>query len=82
MLFVEKKLIQRLYIFAKALQTIKQVEFIDKKKFAKVILNKKFKTFIVYFIILEAFLKLSKIIIHFLQVAQLISNNFLQIAIF
>ena len=46
--FLKKKLIWRSYIITKALPTIKQVEFINKKKFAKVALDENFKTFIIY----------------------------------
>lgn len=37
--FVKRELIWRSYTIVEALQTIKQVEFINKKKFAKVALD-------------------------------------------
>lgn len=52
--FAEKKLIWRSYSIAKALSTAKRVELIDKKKFAKVTLDKESETFVVYVAALEA----------------------------
>ena len=46
--FVKKELTRRFYTTAEALLTIKQVEFINKKKFAKAALDKSFETFIAY----------------------------------
>ena len=46
--FVEKELTWRFYTTAEALPTIKRVEFINKKKFAKVALDEKSKTFVIY----------------------------------
>ena len=46
--FVEKKLTWRSYTTAKALPTIKQVELINKKEFAKAALDKKSETFVVH----------------------------------
>ena len=46
--FVEKELIWRSYTTAKALPTIKQVELIDKKEFAKAALDKNSETFVVH----------------------------------
>lgn len=60
--FAEKKLSEKSYITAKALPTIKQVEFIDMKKFAKMILDKDSKIFIIYIAALEVVL--AEIIIH------------------
>lgn len=48
------KFIWRSYTNAKALSTTNRVEFIDKKKFAKVALDKNLKTFIIYVSALEA----------------------------
>ena len=46
--FVEMELTWRSYITAEALPTSKQVEFINKKEFAKVALDKNFKTFVIH----------------------------------
>ena len=46
--FVEKELIWRSYTTAKALQTTKRVELIDKKEFAKVALDENSETFVVH----------------------------------
>ena len=51
-LFIEKKLTWRSYTTTKNLSTTKQVKFINKKEFTKVVLDKNFKTFIVYVIFL------------------------------
>lgn len=67
--FTEKKLIYRFYFNAKALSTIKQIKFIDKKEFIKAELNKELKTFVVYVVALKTLL--SKIIIYFSQKAQI-----------
>ena len=48
--YIEKKLTWKFYTIAKVLPTTKQVELIDKKKFAKVVLNKNFETFATYMI--------------------------------
>lgn len=53
LLFVEWKLIWRLYTLVKTLLTTKQVEIIDKKEFVKVMLDKNSKTFIVYIAALQ-----------------------------
>lgn len=47
-LFVEKKLILRFYSTIKAISTIKRVEMINKKKFAKTVLDGNFETFVIY----------------------------------
>lgn len=52
--YIEKKFTWRSYITAKALLITKQVMFIDKKDFAKVILDKESKTFVVHIPALEA----------------------------
>lgn len=46
--FAEKKLTWKTYIAKKALLTTRQVEIINKKKFAKNILNENIKAYIVY----------------------------------
>ena len=46
--FAKKKFLQKTYIVAEALPTIFWVKFIDKKKFAKTVLNKNVETFIVH----------------------------------
>ena len=46
--FLEKKLIWRSYIIAKALPSTKRVELINKKEFAKVKLDENFKTFVIH----------------------------------
>lgn len=46
--FVKIKLTWRFYTTAKIFYTIKQKKFIDKKKLAKVILNKKVEAFIMH----------------------------------
>lgn len=75
--FVERVLIWRSYITAKTLLIIKYIKLINKKKFAKIILDKKLKTFVVYI----ATLKTLEIIIYLLQKTQIISNNLVQIAV-
>lgn len=52
--FVKKKLTWRFYIANKALPIIKQVEFIEKKKFTKTALNKNFEIFVMHIAILKA----------------------------
>ena len=66
--FTEKKLTWRSYTIAKFLSTTKWVELINKKKFAKIALDKDFKTFMVYVLTLETLL--ARIKIHFLKEAQ------------
>ena len=55
-LFLEQKLILKSYTAAEALSTTKQVEFIDKKEFAKAALDAKLKTLIIHIIALKALL--------------------------
>lgn len=64
-LFTNQKLNWRSYITAKALPIIWQIKIIDKKKFAKVILNKDFKTFVIHVATLEA--PLARMTIHLSQ---------------
>lgn len=51
--FTEKELTWRYYIAAKALPTTKWVELIDKKKFAKTVLDKESETFVMHVTALE-----------------------------
>ena len=51
--FAEKKLTWRSYTAAEALPTTKRVELIDKREFAKAVLDKEFETFVVYIIALK-----------------------------
>ena len=60
--FAEKKLTWRLYTAAEVLPTIKRVELINKKEFAKAALDAESKTFIVHISALKA--SLSGMIIH------------------
>ena len=46
--FIEKELIWRFYITAKALPTTKRIELIDKKEFAKAALDRNSKTFVIH----------------------------------
>ena len=48
--FIEKELIWRSYTTAKTLPTIKRIKLINKKEFAKAILDKNFETFVIYVI--------------------------------
>ena len=43
-----KKVVYRFYIIAKALPTTKRIKFINKKKFAQVVLDKNFEIFIIH----------------------------------
>lgn len=54
---------------------MKSLKFIDNKKFVKKALNGSFETFIVNIAVLKAFLRSSKMIIHFLQETQLFDDN-------
>ena len=46
--FPEQKFVLKIYMAAKALQTTKKVEIIDKKKFVIAVLNADNKTFVVH----------------------------------
>lgn len=46
--FVKKELIWRLYTLTKTLPTTKQLEIIDKKEFAKAIIEQNIEIFVVY----------------------------------
>ena len=48
--FAQKKLTWRSYTAAEALPTIKQVELIDRKEFAKTVLDKHVKAFVIHMI--------------------------------
>lgn len=67
MSFIKRKFILRFYTTTKALPNIKQVKFLNKKKFTKAALNKNFKSFVIYIIALEI-LPASTITIHLLEI--------------
>ena len=46
--FVEKELIYKFYTTAKALPTINEIEFINKKEFVKTKLDENFETFVIH----------------------------------
>ena len=69
--FAEKELTWRFFTTAKALLTIKRVELIDKKKFAKAALDKKSKTFVIHVAALKALLGSREMTIHLTRVAQI-----------
>lgn len=52
--FIEKKLIWRFYTTIKALPNTKQIDLTDKNEFAKVVLNKESKMFVMYVAALKA----------------------------
>lgn len=54
--FIEREFIWRFYIATKALPITKQVELINKNKFAKAALYEDFKIFVVHIAALEALL--------------------------
>ena len=54
--FTKKELTQKTYTIAETLPTTKQVEFIDKKKFAKEALDAESKTFVIYVAALKVLL--------------------------
>ena len=64
--FAWKKLISRFYTAIKALSTTKQVEIIDKKKFAKTALDKNVEPFIIHVI----FFSINLMPMHLAQKAQ------------
>lgn len=51
--FLAWQLTWKSYIVAKALPTTKQIELIDKKEFAKAVLDENSETFVIYVIILS-----------------------------
>lgn len=50
----------KFYTLVKVLPTIKKIQLIDKKEFAKGVLDREFQTFVMYVVVLES----SKMIIH------------------
>lgn len=70
-LFAEKKLIWEFYTTAKVLPITKWVNLINKKKFAKAVLNKNSKIFVIYIAVLETLL--SKLLIYQDKKAQITS---------
>lgn len=66
-------------MIAKALPTIKWIEFIEKKKFAKAALDKKSKTLMVYITSLEALLAKKKIYLS--KTAQITKSNSIQVLV-
>lgn len=68
MMSTNKKLTQRSYTATEALFITKQVELIDKKKSAKIILDENFDTFIVYIAALEALPEITEMTIYFSQI--------------
>ena len=76
--FAEKELTWRSYTAAKALPTTKRIELIDKKEFAKAMLDAKSETFMVHVSALEA--PLSGMTIHLSRAAQIIGSNPVQVA--
>ena len=65
--FAKKKLIWRFYTTKEALPITWRVEFINKKEFARAVLDKESKTFVVYVTALEALLV--EMTIHLLRAA-------------
>lgn len=62
--FIEKEFTWRFYTTTEALPTIKRVEFIDKRKFVKVVLNKDSENFVIYIAVLEVLSKLAEMTIY------------------
>lgn len=58
--FAKKEIIWRFYIGAKALPNTKQIKLINKKKFAKIMLDENFQAFVIH----VTFLNLSLILIY------------------
>ena len=73
MLVLERKFTCNFYTTAKALPTIKRVELINKKEFAKAALDAKSETFIMHIAALEALL--ARMFIHPLREAQIAVLN-------
>ena len=67
--FAKKELIWRFYTAVEALPTTKRVELIDKKEFAKTVLDEKSEIFVVHVVALEALL--AGMAIHLSQKAQI-----------
>lgn len=79
MQFIEKELTWRSYTPNKVLPMTRWMKFINKKEFAKVALDKNFKTFVVYVAALKA-LPASIIMIHLLWTVQIIGGDSMQVA--
>lgn len=79
-LLAKQKFTWRSYRPAKALSTTKRVKFIDKKKFAKVILDENSKIFVMYIATLKAPPVSARITVYFSQIAQIIIENLIQAA--
>lgn len=75
MQFMKKELEQKSYIATEALSIIKKVEFIDKKRFMAVALDKNIETFIVYVAILFTALIIQVYSTRQVQVSLLFANK-------
>lgn len=53
--FLEKELIRKSYMIAKTLLTNEKIEFIDNENFAKTVLDRNFKSFVINLLALEIF---------------------------
>ena len=69
--FVKKELTWRSYTTAEVLSTTKRVEFIDKKEFAKAVLDEEFEAFVVHIAALKA--PLAGMAIHLSRAAQILA---------
>ena len=69
--FAEKKLTWRSSTATEALPTTKRVELINKKEFAKAVLDEEFETFLMHVAALEA--TLAGMVIHFSRAAQILA---------
>ena len=69
--FIEKELTGRSYTAAEVLLTIKQVELIDKKEFAKAALDEVSKTFVVHIVALQSSARSAEMTMHLSQAAQI-----------
>ena len=69
--FAKKELTWRSYTVAEALPTTKWVDLIDKKEFAKGVLDEEFKTFVVHVALLEILSRSTKMKMHPSQAAQI-----------
>ena len=76
--FAEKKHIWKSYTTAAALPTSKEVELINKKKFAKKEMNKDFEMFVIYIAALKALL--AGMTIYTSKITQITNSNLVQIA--
>lgn len=71
MYYIEKKFIHKSYITIKTFSTTQRVKFIKQKKFAKKILDDKFKTFVVYVATIKS-LKPAEKMIYLFQAAPIV----------